>query len=157
MAQYKVPQKIDLEDKIVGPLTLIQFFQLAVGGLVLYLFLQLFDTELFLAAGIPVTIATLAIAFVRINDQPLTHFIAAGWKYWKTPKEQVWGKKAELEGAQVTITEKTKPEEIKTATKQVSQSELEKLSAILDTYGKPAGEPKTEDQKPKIGGEARGA
>jgi hypothetical protein len=149
MAQYKVPQKLDLEDKVVGPLTLVQFFQVAVGGMILYLFYQIFDTELFLGAGIPVALATLAIAFLKVHDQPLTHFISAGWQYIRSPKERVWGKKSELEEEQVEIVA-GKKQVAPLPTKKVTQSELEKLSAILDTYGKPA-----EPVKPE-GGEKRG-
>ena len=34
--RYKVPQNIDMEDRIVGPLTMVQFVIVMIGGMIVY-------------------------------------------------------------------------------------------------------------------------
>ena len=134
--QFKVPQNIDLEDKIIGPLTMIQFIYVLVGGLIDYLFFQWFGTKhfwIFLILAIPIALVALALAFLKIQDQPLSHFVKAGLEYLSRPKIRIW----QREGiAPQVILEK--PKEIKAETailpkKHIEKSELEKLAYSLDT------------------------
>ena len=71
--QFQVPQGIDMEDKIVGPLTLIQFLYLLVGGVIDYLlFLNLKGNFIFWILALPITIFTVkAIPKRRIGKSEL--------------------------------------------------------------------------------------
>ena len=65
--QFQVPQFIDIEDKIFGPLTAKQFFYLAGGGaliFIMYVFLQFW---LVILLGVPVAALSLSLAFLKIN------------------------------------------------------------------------------------------
>lgn len=91
MAQYKVPQNIDMQDKIFGPLTLFQFLYLLVGGMFAYLLLKT-SLYLFIAFGVPVILIALAFAFVKVQDQPFSKFLSSLVHYLLTPKTWVWHK-----------------------------------------------------------------
>lgn len=88
--QFQVPQFIETEDKIVGPLSLRQFMY--VGGAIGLSFLFYFTLGLFLWFLFSIVVLGLgvALAFVRINSQPLVRvLISAAHYYWK-PQTYVW-------------------------------------------------------------------
>ncbi|MEX1123569.1 MAG: PrgI family protein [Patescibacteria group bacterium] len=92
--QFKVPQNIDMEDKIIGPLTLTQFFYLLFGGVIIYiLFGKLVLTGysfLFWILAIPLGTFSFAMAFIKIQDRPFPSFFFAMIKYITTPRARVW-------------------------------------------------------------------
>ncbi len=103
--RYKVPQNIDMQDRIVGPLTLIQFMYLLIGGAICYALFQILSLPIFVILALPVAIFTLALAFFKIQDQPFSKFIGAALGYFLKPKNLVWRKKdgsAQNQTTQVT-------------------------------------------------------
>ena len=90
--QYQVPQFIEVEDKIFGPLTGSQFIYV-VGGIgfaiAMWLMLPLWAAVLL---GGPVAAIGLALAFWRINDRPLIIFVEAGFNYFFRSKLYLWEK-----------------------------------------------------------------
>lgn len=136
MARYQVPQNIDMEDKIIGPLTMIQFVYLMIGGMIVYLAWTFFDIELFLVTGLPVALLTLALAFVKIQDQPFPKFLAATLLFLVRPKSRVWSK--DPAAAHLTIVEKkaSKPEETSPLQAKPNRTELGELASVLDTGGR---------------------
>ena len=132
--QFKVPQNIDLEDKIVGPLTLIQFLYILGGGVTIYLlYFGLHAGFLFWLVSIPIAVIALALAFLKIQDQPLSYFIKAGLIFLSRPKTRVWRR----QGINFSILQapaKPAPSTpIAPAKRQIEKSELEKLAHMLDT------------------------
>ena len=90
--QFNVPQFIDTEDKIIGPLNLKQFFYLA-GGVILLFILWFFLTlTAFIMVSIPVGILSVLFAFYEVNGQPLSHFIGLGINFLGKPKIYLWKK-----------------------------------------------------------------
>ncbi len=90
--QFKVPQFIDIEDKIVGPLTLKQFLYLLAGVgflAVLWFYLKL---TLFIIIAIPVAILVLGLAFYKVNGRPLVYLLGSLTKYLTKPKLYLWRK-----------------------------------------------------------------
>jgi hypothetical protein len=137
--QYKVPQNIDLEDKIVGPLTLAQFLYLLFGGLIVYIAYQLFFLNaraVFFLIALPVGLLSLGLAFVKIYDRPLPQFIKHAISFVSAPRERVWHKEEALEGQSVVTGPTAKKTEVPGQVKQLPQTDLANLSQILDTYGK---------------------
>ncbi len=95
--EYQVPQFIEVEDKIFGPLTLKQFIYLAGGAglcVVLLLYLPFFFGVLL---AIPVAALSLALAFYKINGKSFVEMMEYGFNYligkrlylWKKVKEPV--------------------------------------------------------------------
>jgi hypothetical protein len=90
--RFQMPQFIEVEDKIFGPLTFKQFLYL-VGGVglsvVFFLFLPWY------IALIPVALVmgfSAAMAFYKINNKPLVYILEAGAKYIYNSKLYVWRK-----------------------------------------------------------------
>lgn len=134
--QFKVPQNIDMEDKIIGPLTLIQFVYLMIGGAMFYITLKTGNTALLIFVGIPIALVALFLAFIKIHDQPFSKFVVSLLSYIARPKQRVWHKELELEGIPYAETKEPKNRETKVQPqKMVEKSDLEKLSQILDTKG----------------------
>jgi len=96
--QYQVPQYIDVEDKVVGPLTLRQFFYLAGAFAILFLLFFIVKTWLWIILAIFIGGLAAALAFIKYNGQPLTKMLRSIFSYFWRPRFYSWqtGKKAEL-------------------------------------------------------------
>lgn len=94
--QYKVPQNIDMEDKIVGPFTMKQFVYLLIGAFIIYgIYNYLskgFDNfmPLFIVLSLPIGLIIFAFVFVKINDRPFEQFIVNLIQFMRTPKQRIW-------------------------------------------------------------------
>ena len=95
--QYKVPQNIDIEDKIVGPFTMRQFLYLMVGGFILYGWWNYSNTfsspppiYVFIPIGGPVGLLCICLALVKINDRPFEYFLMNMFKFLFSPKQRKW-------------------------------------------------------------------
>lgn len=133
--QYKVPQNIDLEDKIIGPLTMLQFIYLMAGGMIVYTAFELFQTGLFFLIALPVSLLSLGLAFLKIQDQPFSKFLVALIFYLVRPKARIWDKLPEREKFKSELVDHApkKVGETNKVTKTIERSELEKLAMLLDT------------------------
>lgn len=130
MARYQVPQNIDMEDKIVGPLTMLQFVYLMIGGMIIYLAWTVFDIQLFLLIAVPVGLFALAMAFVKVQDQPFPKFMAAFLLYLVRPKSRVWQKEQQL--SQLKLTKKTEVFQPTGGEKTFDRDKSAELASILD-------------------------
>jgi len=94
--QYKVPQNIDLEDKIVGPFTMRQFVYLLVAGGLIYGWWNFLNSNYvnflpqFLILAIPIGGLGFAFALVKINDRPFEYFVLGLLKFLFSPKQMMW-------------------------------------------------------------------
>ncbi|OGD61761.1 hypothetical protein A3A71_00445 [Candidatus Berkelbacteria bacterium RIFCSPLOWO2_01_FULL_50_28] len=92
--QYKVPQNIDMEDRIIGPLTMPQFFYVLFGGVIIYiLFKKLIFTDFaifFWVLAIPIGLFCFAMAFLKVQDRPFPSFVVAAIHYIRTPRQRAW-------------------------------------------------------------------
>lgn len=131
--QYKVPQNIDMADRIVGPLTLIQFLYVMIGGVIDYILFSILgptSPALFFLIGGPIALLALAFAFLKVQDQPFSHFFLAFWTYLSRPKQRIWGRMTN--NNQITIVPDAKTGTDHVATKTVNQAEIAKLAQVLD-------------------------
>ena len=88
--QFQVPQYIDVEDHIVGPLTIRQFLYLATGFLIIFTSYFFLVTWLWLPLALLVAGASLALALVKYNGRPLTSILVAAFRYASRPKTYSW-------------------------------------------------------------------
>jgi len=134
--QFQVPQFIQRELKVVGPLTFKQSLFLGAGGfgcLVLYLFLAQKSFFLFVVISLLIVTAGLALAFVRIEGIPLPTVIANFFLFSFSRKTYLWKKKAF--SPKIIEVKKEKPKEIeeKSSLKMSERSQLQNLSTKLET------------------------
>ena len=90
--QFVVPQFIDSEDKIFGPVTARQFIILMVAGLTCFALFKLLSFVMFLIVGIPLICLAGIVAFVKINGQAFHYFFLNLLQTLKKPKLRVWQK-----------------------------------------------------------------
>ncbi len=88
--QYQVPQFIEVEDKIFGPLTLRQFIYLAGGGGLCLLFFTLLPFWLTFMLALPVMAFSAALAFYQVNGRPLIVALEHAFSYFTGSKLYLW-------------------------------------------------------------------
>ena len=88
--QFQVPQFIETEDKIVGPLTLRQFLYIGAAGLLS--FLLFFVLKIWFWFMITAILGTLtsALAFIKYNGRPMHVIILSAFKYLWQPRFYLW-------------------------------------------------------------------
>ena len=94
--QFEVPQFIEIEDKIFGPLTWRQFLYLGGGGGVAVVVFLTLPFILFLFIGLPVVLIAAALAFFPVNNRPFSYFLEALFNYATNQKLYLWRKKEEI-------------------------------------------------------------
>ncbi len=151
MQQFIVPQFIDVEAKIIGPITARQFV-IMLGGVVLgAVGYKIFDFSLFLTVAILDLIVVIFFSFVKINDRPFHLFIINFLETIKKPKLRVWNNALynvdykEEDELEVAIALPAPP------SKYPTSSRLAELSLIVDTGGAYRGE--SGESKSEIKGE----
>lgn len=92
MNQFVVPQFIDVEDKIFGPITTRQFIILLVAGLILFIAFKLADLLLFIFCLAIIGGFAVILAFVKVNGQSFHYFILNVVQNLKSPSRRVWDK-----------------------------------------------------------------
>ncbi|MCG2695272.1 PrgI family protein [Candidatus Parcubacteria bacterium] len=90
--QFQVPQFIDIEDKIFGPLTIKQFIYLAGGGGLAFTFFRMFPLFISIFLVLPIVALSLLLAFYKPNNRPFVMTLEAGFKYLLGNKLYIWKK-----------------------------------------------------------------
>lgn len=134
--QFTVPQFIDAEDHIFGPLTARQFIILMVAGLLGFGFYKLLSFGKFLTVAIPLLIFAGTLAFYRVNGQAFHYFILNFIQTLKKPKLRVWGK-VYTDAQLKEYIHQTSPQPpapfVRKA--QLSTSRLNELALVVNTGG----------------------
>jgi len=130
MAQYQVPQFIEIEDKIFGPLTLKQFLYLAGGGGLCLMFFTLLPIWLAVPLMIPVLVLAAALAFYQINGRPFIHSMEHAFGYFFGSKLYLWRQREQK--PPMAAPEVAKPLVTGLIVPALSQSKLKDLSWSLN-------------------------
>jgi hypothetical protein len=141
MQQFVVPQFIDVEDKVIGPITVRQFIVLLVGAGIVFIAYKLTDFVLFLIEMVIIMIFTFVIAFIKINGRPIHYFLLNVLQTSRRPHIRVWQKLFSSAQLRQYTTTQTPPLEVQIKTKNhVRASRLAEMSLIVDTGGVYQGE-----------------
>lgn len=90
--RYQVPQFIEVEDKIFGPLTLKQFLYVSGGAAIGFILWSSLPQFLALLIGIPVVSFFMALAFYQSNGRPFVNTVESAVKYFFATKLYIWKK-----------------------------------------------------------------
>ena len=128
--QFKVPQFIDIEDKIFGPFTFFQFAYLLGGGGIVFTLYKLLPLWIGIFLILPVAGLTICLVFVKINNKPFTYYLQAAFSYFFSSKLYLWKQRLVKKGD-------IKEEEIQVPTTisnvpMLSENKLKDLSWSLD-------------------------
>lgn len=92
--QYKIPQNVQIEDKIVGPLTMKQLIICGVGGGTTYfVYLSLakvYYMEVWIGPVVILGGLTLALAFLKIHDIPFLRYILLVIEFSRKAQKRYW-------------------------------------------------------------------
>jgi hypothetical protein len=139
MQQFTVPQFIEVEDKIIGPITIRQFIIMLVTALFIALFYKIFDFTLFIVSGLFTFSIGTIFAFVKIHGAPFHFFVLNFIETLKKPRLRVWYKDDTLSvGVEFDIKPTLAP--VTETERRYTQSRLNELSLIVDTQGSYQGE-----------------
>ncbi|HOX30361.1 MAG TPA: PrgI family protein [Candidatus Paceibacterota bacterium] len=142
---FILPQFIDMETKVIGPLTLKQFIYLGIGGgasLFLYM-MSTSNPEGFpliacLAIVILIMLVSFALAFVKVNGITLPVLIKHSFLFNLAPKIYLWKKfpNAKIVNPNQGVIKIVKGPASKKADRVTTKkSELKKLRNFMETKG----------------------
>ena len=126
--RFTVPQFIEVEDKIFGPLSFRQFVYLAgaVGfGVVVYSYFGLIFTVLF---GIPFAAISVMLAFYKINNRPFIYVLQSAIFYAMNKKLYLWKQKTKKKESVKLETNAV----VKPYVPKVAENKLKDLAWSLD-------------------------
>lgn len=134
--QFVVPQFIDAEDKIFGPITARQFIILMVTGLTDFALFKFLSFVPFLLIAIPLLIIGGTFAFAKVNGQVFHYFVLNIIQTVKKPKLRVWNKVCSDAQLRTYMKEIAPPPPLVIPRKApVSTSRLSELTLVVNTGG----------------------
>jgi len=136
MDQFVVPQFIDVEDKIIGPVSTRQFVLMLFPLLIGALFWRLFTLVYFILFTLPVLVIFGLLAFFKVNGMPLHFFILNLIQSFRRPKLRVWDKTLSNAELLERIKKEEAPPPPPPARKApISSSRLHELTLVVNTGG----------------------
>ena len=140
MLQYKIPQNVGIEDRIVGPFSLRQLIIVAVGGGISYVLFaissKLYELNIleYIVLALPGLVA-LAAALIKINNITFTKFVLLALEFTIKPNKRLWDHRGILAIVAPDLSEKNKEKKIESEVKNKKNVNLRDLSKILDSGG----------------------
>ncbi len=97
--KFKVPQNIDIEDRILGPLTMLQFVYAVIGFGVCYITINAIPAPYSYIIAAPVALFVVCLDFVKVNERPFLDFMKAAITFMMTPRQRFWreGEESDLD------------------------------------------------------------
>ncbi len=136
MAQYKVPQNVESEDTILGPLTIKQFIYVVIAIGWGFLCWRILGVAPLIAIVLilPVSGPLLALGLIRREGQSFETYFVAMIRFMLVPRKRVWFK----DDAKVIVKEPEKKvvQEAPRPDQTVVRGELRKLATIVDSRGR---------------------
>lgn len=138
--QYTVPQFIDVEDKIIGPISVRQFLTFLVGFAIIFANYQLVyklflpNFWVFMISSIFIFAVTGTFAFLKINGKPFHYFLLNLLVTMQKPHLRVWNKRIERADL-IRHEEAVEIIEAIPVKKPLTISRLTELSLVVDTGG----------------------
>ena len=136
--KFIVPQFIDNEDKILGPVTVRQFVLSLVGAGTIFVEYKLFTTPYFILMGIITAGIVGTFGFMKVNGQPFHIFFLNFVQTMSRPAIRVWDKRPTDAEIRALIHPQIIPERVEAAfvhKERPGSTRLRDLSLIVNTGG----------------------
>ncbi len=128
--EFQVPQFIEQKPKIIGPLTLIQFFYLAGAAAVSFIAYNIFSGLLWALVTLIAVGIAVALAFVKVNGQDMIKVMSSLLKYSLNQRTYTWQRQA----AKTTL--ELSDEDLTNLRKKIGVGDRLKSLALKVTVGK---------------------
>jgi hypothetical protein len=136
MQNFTVPQFIDVEDKIIGPITARQFIIMLSGFMLMVLFYKIFDFSLFLVSSLLTFAISGIFAFFKINGMSFHFFVLNFVQTFRRPSLRLWDNEFNaMRIIEKKIEDNLESTYIPPPPKSFSKSRLSELALIVDTRG----------------------
>lgn len=126
--KYQVPQFIEIEDKIIGPLTIKQFIYLAGGAGMSFIAYRFLTIYLALPSIAIIIVLALALAFYKVNNRSFIELLEAMFNFYTKEKLYIW--KKEERAIEHKEAKDATPNQVYVP--RLSDSKLKELSWSLD-------------------------
>jgi len=140
MDRFVAPQFIDVEDRIIGPITTRQFVMIIIGGVVAFASYKFFDTALFVLVSFLVSVSVILFGFVKINGRYLAPFLKSMIESLKRPSKRVWYKNIPASILDKNKEGKSDSSQIVdknfVSKRKIEPKSLSQLALLVDTGGK---------------------
>lgn len=133
--QFIVPQFIDKEDRIIGPITVRQFLIMLGAAGVLFVEYKILETAYFIIALIPTAGLAGTFGFLKVNGQPFHLFFLNFVQTQLRPKLRVWNKAGQKEYRSVEKFVGLPTVEEKKGKARPSSTRLRDLALTVNTGG----------------------
>ncbi len=135
--RFNVPQFIEHETKIVGPLTFKQFIFIGGAGVLCFILYFSAPFSIFLVASVVLVGTGASLAFLKIGGVPLTSVITNLLKFGSMPKIYIWKRKEQPGIRRIykreTEIKKAEKKEEELPLKIAEKSRLKKLHTQIET------------------------
>ncbi len=136
MAQYKVPQDVEADDKLLGPFSFRQFVYLLIAGGLIALAIGLFQLFPLLAIiPLPFVLFFGALALPLRKDQPMETYLAALVSYYLKPHNRTWTPGQRESTIRITAPKIVEESRVRDITSEEATHRLSFLADIVDTGG----------------------
>ncbi len=133
--RFTLPQFIEHEAKIVGPLTFKQFIFIGLAGVIIFILYFSVPFSVFLVATVVLGISSLAFAFLKIGGRSFPSVLQSFFMFSLSPKIYLWKKKKIP--LKIIIRKDVLKEEKKILSESVlkvaEKSQLKKLNIEIET------------------------
>lgn len=140
--QYQVPQFVDVEDRIIGPLTAKQFLMFVICTLLVAAIYVSFPLPVTVVTSTPIIIFFLLLAFYHVNGRSFIWFLYAVLHFLLTGKMFVWERRGETPRVRLASTSAIEAVHVRRGVRMTAgrvptlESRIQQLARILDTAGK---------------------
>lgn len=136
MAVYKVPQDVEAEDKLIGPLSFRQFIYLMVAGVAAFIGFLLFQLSPFLVIiPMPIVFVFGGLALPLRKDQPMEVYLLAVGRFWLKPRRRVWNPDGTITYVEITAPRTDLQPLRSSLTPESTEERLDYLARIMDSRG----------------------
>jgi len=136
--QFQVPQFIERDIKIFGPLSFKQFAIFGIGALIvgfLYMLLSSKSIFLFILITALIVAITMALIFGKFQGRSLVILVANLFTFWTVGKTYLWKKRAITPEMYVPPKYKPEPVKMESPLQKQTSGRLQNLSTQLETGG----------------------
>ncbi len=132
--QFRVPQFIDVEDKVFGPFTLKQFGYMAgAGGFSFLIWTFIPFKTLAVVLIVPVASLFLALAFVKFNNRPFGELLESAFSYYTGSRLYTW-KQPEPEKTSSSVDKVVADTQKEIIIEKTNRDKIHDLSLGLDVF-----------------------
>jgi hypothetical protein len=150
--RFQVPQFVDIEDKVIGPLTLKQFAFYIIAVMVLGILYVIVDLGLLILLALPIVGVAVLFAHGRFYGQSFGSLVLNTMNFFSGTRLYLWRRAEKDKPLKVSGSEYAYGDEA------YSASSIDLMNQVLNTEGnvveEDAADPLVDEDKPDNGGKA---